>query len=137
MKNFFIVLAFITAVGTGYAQNISQATTAVTLSPFVAATRLLELTTAAPFLSSLATIIGQSRGVAGKEQLKDELVGLNVDLEAGLVKSIAEVRQPALKEFFAEIAADEAQMNNINSLVKEGNELQKITTAVTAALLTE
>lgn len=137
MKNFFIVLAFITAVGTGYAQNISQATTAVTLSPFVAATRLLELTTAAPFLSSLATVIGQSRGIAGKEQMKDELVGLNSDIEAGIVKSIAEVRQPALKEFLSEIAADEAQMNNINSLVKDGNQLQKITTAITAALLSE
>jgi len=137
MKNFFIVLAFITAVGTGYAQNIIQGTTAVTLSPFVAATRLLEMTTAAPFVSTLASVIGQSRGVAGKEQLKDELPALNNDIESGIVHSIADVRQPALKELFAEISADEAQMNNINSLVKDGSELQKISTAVTAALLTE
>lgn len=137
MKNFFIVLAFITAVGTGYAQNIIQATTATTVSPFVTATRLLEGTTAAPFISSLATIYGQSRGVAGKEQLKDELVALNSDMEAGIVNSINEVRQPALKEFFAEIAADEAQMANINAYVKSGSELHKIATAVTVSLLAE
>lgn len=137
MKNFFIVLAFITAVGTGYAQNISQATSAVTVSPFVITARGLEATTVAPFLSTLATALGQSRGVAGKEQLKDELVGLNNDVLAGTVKTIEEVRQPALKELFAEIAADEAKMESINALVKSGSELHKIASAVTAALLIE
>lgn len=137
MKKIVFALALCLSIGTAFAQNIIQASTAVTISPFVAATRMLELTTAAPFLSSLATIIGQSRGVAGKEQMKDELVGLNSDIEAGIVNSVSEVRQPALKEFFVEIAADEAQMSNINSLVKEGTQLQKIATAVTAALLSE
>lgn len=137
MKKFVLAMALCLSMGSAFAQNIIQASTAVTISPFVAATRMLELTTAAPFLSSLATIIGQARGVAGKEQMKDELVGLNNDMEAGIVKSIAEVRQPALKEFFAEIAADEAQMSNINSAVKEGTQFQKIATAVTAALLSE
>lgn len=137
MKNLIFALALCLSVGNVFAQNIIQGTTAVTLSPFVAATRLLELTTAAPFVSTLASALGQSRGVAGKEQLKDELPALNSDIEAGIVNSIAEVRQPALKELFVEIAADEAQMNNINSLVKEGSQLQKISTAVTAALLSE
>ena len=137
MKKLIITLALSLLIGNAFAQNIIQGTTAVTLSPFVAATRLLELTSAGPLLSPLATEIGQSRGVAGKEQLKDELPALNSDIEAGIVNSIAEVRQPALKELFAEIAADEAQMNNINSLVKEGSQLQKISTAVTATLLSE
>jgi hypothetical protein len=137
MKKLFVTLALCLSIGSAFAQNIIEATSAVTISPFVTATRLLEATTAAPFLSSLATAIGQSRGVAGKEQLKDELVALNNDMTTGLVRSIEEVRQPALKEFFAEIAADEAQMNNINSLVKSGSELHKIATAVTAALLSE
>lgn len=137
MKKIIMTMALCLSIGNVFAQNILQGTTAVTLSPFVAATRLLQLTTAAPFVSTLASMLGQSRGVAGKEQMKDELVGLNSDIEAGIVNSIAEVRQPALKEFFAEIAADEAQMNNIDSLVKEGSQLQKIATAVTAALLSE
>jgi len=137
MKILLITLALSLSIGNVFAQNILQGTTAVTLSPFVAATRLLEMTTAAPFLSTLVSALGQSRGVAGKEQMKDELVGLNSDIEAGIVNSIGEVRQPALKEFFAEIAADEAQMNNIDSMVKNGTQLQKIATAVTAALLSE
>lgn len=137
MKKIVLTLALCLSIGSAFAQNIIEASTAVTLSPFVTATRLLEGTTAAPFISTLATIMGQHRGVAGKEQLKDELVALNNDMVAGTVKSIEEVRQPALKEFFAEIAADEAKMESINALVKSGSELHKIATAVTAALLIE
>ena len=106
-----------------------------TLSPFVTATRLVELTVLAPIASTAASV--QQRGVAGQEQLKDELVALNDDMISGAVKSIDEVRQPALKELFAEIAADEAQMAGINSVLQSDSELQKISGAVAAVLLAQ
>jgi len=93
------------------------------------------VTSLAPFASTIAT--AQARGVAGKEQLKDELVSLNDDMIAGTVRSIDEVRQPALKELFAEIAADEAQMESINSVINSGSKLHRIATAVTVSLLAE
>ena len=137
MKKIVLALTLCLSIGTALAQNIIEASTAVTVSPFVTATRLLQATSVAPLISTLATAMGQHRGVADKEQLKDELVGLNNDMVAGSVKSIEEVRQPALKELFSEIAADEAKMESINAIVKEGSELHKIATAVTAALLIE
>jgi hypothetical protein len=137
MKNVLILIALMFSLNS-FAQSALEATSATTLSPFATATRLMEsatVTSLAPFASTIAT--AQQRGVAGKEQLKDELVSLNDDIVAGRVKSIEEVRQPALKELFAEIAADDAQMDNINNAVKSGTELHKIATAVTVALLTE
>lgn len=106
-----------------------------TISPFVTATQLIELTVLAPFASTSASV--QQRGVAGQEQLKDELVALNDDMVSGAVKTIDEVRQPALKELFAEIAADEDQMNGINSVLKSDSDLEKIAGAVAAVLLAE
>lgn len=137
MKNVLILIALMFSLNS-FAQSAIEATSATTLSPFATATRLMEsatVTSLAPFASTIAT--AQQRGVAGKEQLKDELVALNDDIVSGRVKSIEEVRQPALKELFAEIAADDAQMDNINSVVREGSELHKIASAVTVALLTE
>lgn len=140
MKNVLLVLALMFTLSNAFAQsgNPIEATSATTLSPFATATRLLEsgtVTSLAPFASTIAT--AQARGVAGKEQLKDELVALNDDMVAGTVKNIEEVRQPALKELFAEIAADEAQMDSINSVIKSGSKLHRIATAVTVSLLAE
>ena len=138
MKNTLLVLALVLSLGNAFAQSVLEATSATTLLPFVTATRLLESGTAtlvSPLASTLAT--AQARGVAGKEQLKDELVALNDDMANGVVNSIEEVRQPALKELFAEIAADEEQMEGINSVVNAGSDLHKIATAVTVALLIE
>lgn len=138
MKNVLLVLAFMFALSNAFAQSALEATSATTLSPFATATRILEsgtVTSLAPFASTIAT--AQARGVAGKEQLKDELVALNDDMVAGSVKNIEEVRQPALKELFAEIAADEAQMESINSVIKSGSKLHRIATAVTVSLLAE
>lgn len=138
MKNALLVLALMFTLSNAFAQNIIEATSATTLSPFATATRILEsgiVTSLAPFASTIAT--AQARGVAGKEQLKDELVSLNDDMASGSVKSIDEVRQPALKELFAEIAADEAQMESINSVIKSGSKLHRIATAVTVSLLAE
>ena len=134
MKNALIVMSLLFALSNAFAQSTTQ----TTLSPFATATRLMEsgtVTALAPFASTIAT--AQQRGVAGKEQLKDELVALNEDIISGRVKEIAEVRQPALKELFEEIAADDAQMADINSVVDSGSELHRIATAVTVVLLTE
>lgn len=134
MKNALIVFSLLFALGNAFAQSTTQ----TTLSPFATATRLMEsgtVTALAPFASTIAS--AQQRGVAGKEQLKDELVALNEDIISGRVQEISEVRQPALKELLEEIAADEAQMMNINSVINSGSELHRIATAVTVALLTE
>lgn len=138
MKNVLLVLALMFTLSNAFAQSALEATSATTLSPFATATRILEsgtVTSLAPFASTIAT--AQARGVAGKEQLKDELVALNDDMVAGSVKNIEQVRQPALKELFAEIAADEAQMESINSVIKSGSKLHRIATAVTVSLLAE
>ncbi|WPU66014.1 hypothetical protein [Peredibacter starrii] len=121
-----------------FAQVALEMSTATSLSPFATATRFLEygsVTTLAPFALTIAT--AQSRGVAGKEQIKDELVELNEDMIAGRVTTIEEVRQPTLRELFEEIAADEEQMNNIKSALQMDTELKTISTAVTIAMLIE
>ena len=136
MKQFLVLVALMFTLSNAFAQSAIEATSATTLSPFATATRLMEsatVTSLAPFASTIAT--AQARGVAGQEQLKDELAALNDDIVAGAVKSINDIRQPALKELFAEIAADGAQMENINSAVNSGSELHRIATAVTVALL--
>lgn len=140
MKNVLFLIALMFSLSS-FAQSVSgiEATSATTLSPFATATRLMEsatVTSLAPFASTIATA-AQARGVAGREQLKDELVALNDDMVAGAVKSIDEVRQPALKELFFEIEADEMQMENINAVIPEGSKLHRIATAVTVALLVE
>ncbi|WP_288243408.1 hypothetical protein [uncultured Chryseobacterium sp.] len=119
-----------------FAQVVLEMSTATSLSPFATATRFLEygsVTTLAPFAMTIAT--AQNRGVAGREQIKDELVELNDDMIAGRVTTIEEVRQPTLRELFEEIKADEEQMNNISSVLQMDSELQKISTAVTISLL--
>lgn len=138
MKNFLIIAAMVLSIGQAFSQTGIEASTASTLSPFATATRLMEsatVTALAPFASTIATV--QSRGVAGKEQLKDELVGLNEDMMKGLVNKVEDVRQPTLRELFVEISNDETQMENISSVVKSGTRLHRIATAVTMTLLAE
>jgi hypothetical protein len=138
MKSAILLLALVLSIGQGFAQSVLEATSATTLSPFATATKLLEsatVTMISPFATTLAS--AQARGVAGKEQLKDELVALNQDMVAGKVKSIEEVRQPALRELLEEIAADEKQMEEINALISAGSKLHRVATAVTVALMME
>lgn len=138
MKKTLIAFSLVLALGNAFAQSVIEVTSATTLLPFVTATRLLQSGTAtalAPLASTLATV--QSRGVAGKEQLKDELVALNDDMAEGLVVAIKDVRQPALKELFIEIAANESEMKKIDSVISEGSDLHKVAAAVTIALLLE
>ena len=133
MKKLFILATLALSVNS-FAVSFVE----TTLSPFATATRLLQSGTAtlvSPFAITSASI--QNRGVAGKEQLKDEMVALNDDMISGAVKSIDEVRQPALKELFEEISNDEAQMDNINSVLKSDSDLEKISGAVASVLLAE
>lgn len=130
MKKFIVLLALAVSMNS-FAVSFVE----TTASPFITATQLLELTVAAPFLSTLATV--QRRGVAGAEQIKDEMVALNDDMVSGAVKSIDEVRQPALKELLEEIANDKAQMQEINAVVTEGSELHKVATAVSYLILAQ
>lgn len=137
MKNALIIMAMLFSLNS-FAQGISDMTVGTSLSPFVTATRILEygvVTTLAPFALTIATT--QSRGVAGREQLKDEFVALNDDMVAGRVRTIDEVRQPTLRELFEEISIDEEQMNNISTAVDSESELLKVSTAVAIALLVE
>jgi len=138
MKNFLIIAAMMFTVGQAFSQSGVEVSTATSLSPFATATRLMEsatVTALAPLASTIATV--QSRGVAGKEQLKDELVGLNEDMIKGIVKNVEDVRQPALKELFLEISSDQTQLHSISSMVKSGSQLHRIATAVTMTLLAE
>lgn len=138
MKKTFIAFSLVFALGNAFAQTVVEATSATTLLPFVTATRLLQagtVTILSPLVISSATV--QARGVAGKEQLKDELVALNDDMAEGLVVTIQDVRQPALKELFLEIASNEKEMKNIDSVITEGSNLHKVASAVTIALLLE
>ena len=138
MKNALIALALVFTVGQASAQSGLELTSALTLAPFATATKLIEsgvVTMLSPFAITSASV--QGRGVAGKEQLKDELVSLNEDMIAGKVKVIADVRQPALRELFEEMVVDEKQMNEINSIVKTGTNVHKMATAVALTLMLE
>ncbi len=131
MKKFIVLALSLVALSfNSFAVSFVQ----TTASPFVTAAAILQATSVAPFATTSASV--QSRGVAAKEQMKDELIALNDDMSSGVVKSIDEVRQPALKEFFIEVSSDENQMNEINSAL-QGSELEKISAAVVATLLAE
>lgn len=135
MKNALVVIALMFTLGNAFAQSLTE----TTLSPLATATRIVQSGTATALIGPLASTLAsaQNRGVAGKEQLKDELVALNDDLVSGKVQEIGDVRQPALRELFEEIAANESQMADINSVIDSGSELHRIATAVTVALLLE
>jgi glutamine synthetase type III len=138
MKKVFLAMALLMNFNPVFAQDAIEISTAITLSPFATATKLIEsavITVMSPFATTLAST--QNRGVAGKEQLKDELVALNEDMMGGQVKRIQEVRQPALRELFEEISADQVQMDEINSVIVEGSDLHRIATAVTVTLMLE
>jgi hypothetical protein len=137
MKKVLVLLSLSLSLTTAFAQSISGATTGVTLSPFVTATRMLESTQVGTAISIITTSGLQARGVADKEQLRDELVELDSDMISGLVKTVDEVRQPALKELINEISSDAEQMEKINSAITSGSELHKIATALTITLLGE
>jgi hypothetical protein len=138
MKRSIISAVLLASLNMAHSQSIIESSSGLTLSPFATATRLMESATVTTLGALEVTFSSvQSRGVAGKEQLKDELVGLNDDIISGAVKTIDQVRQPSLKELFLEISLDENKLKEINSVVKSGSVLHKIATAVTISLLAE
>jgi hypothetical protein len=144
MKIVFFAFSLLFSLANVYAQSgsaVGQATlakgsTALTLSPFATATELMKsatFTAVSPFASTSASL--QARGVAGKEQLKDELVVLNEEMLSGEVKRIQDVRQSGLRELFSEIAASDEQMAEIDAVIKSGSKLHRIATAVAVELM--
>ena len=136
MKKLLVATVLALTLGNAFAQTFSEAVTAVTMLPSATATKLTESaigTIVSPFATTSASV--QARGVAGKEQLRDDLAALDEDIRSGAVKTIVDVRQPALKELFTEIAENEEEMAEINSVVKTGSELHRIATAVTIELM--
>lgn len=147
MKKSIALVALVLSMGSAYSQTHNDAAliyssmvpTALTMAPFVYASQLTQATSAVTTMGPLATTVAsvQRRGIAGKDQLRDELAALNDDMTKGEVKSIEEVRQPTLKEYFKEISSDEEQMKGINEAVPSGSQLLKISTAVTIVLMNE
>jgi hypothetical protein len=71
---------------------------------------------------------------ADVEQYKDEFPMLHEDMKAGLIKSIADIRQPALRELFIEISSSEEQMKEIDALMANGTKVQKIAVVLSQIL---
>lgn len=141
MKKTLLVLSVAFSMSS-FAQ-VSDATLMTTALPTATVIRMTDVglaslgaTTLAPSVSTLASV-ADARGVAGKEQLKDDLVALSDDMASGAVKSIAEVRQPALREFMEEVSEDEEQMAAIDSSIEGGSELEKLATALSVVLLAQ
>jgi hypothetical protein len=135
MKKMMLALSVLFVVGNTHADGIKPhelytiTLTYSTLAPFVVTANASKVSTQA--------LHGQNRGVAAREQIKDDLVAFNDDVINLGVKTIDEVRQPALKELFMEIAANEDDMEKLKTLLPEGTELQKIAATVVYSLFAE
>ncbi len=141
MKKFF-TLMLLCSFGQAFAQEFSEATLVTTALPTATVIQVSDVAiastlavTLAPFVSTAAS--AGARGVAGKEQLKDDLANLSNDMAAGEVQVLEDVRQPALREFFEEMSQDEAQMSEVNANIASGSELEKMATALSIVLLAE
>ena len=85
MKNLLILLFLLVSISYSFAQTGIELSMASTLSPFVTATKVIEsgiVTSLAPFATTMGTI--QARGVAGKEQLRDDLIEMLAEVEEDL-----------------------------------------------------
>jgi hypothetical protein len=139
MKKILMICSLIFVTTTVFAQNRISA---YLMSPFALVTRLAEtgvvLTSAGvqtilgPFLTTRAFL--ESRGVAGQEQIKDELVAFDQDMRLGLVGNIEDIRQPGIRELFEEISRDEEELARIHTFYPEGSLLLKLSTVVTLKL---
>jgi hypothetical protein len=87
---------------------------------------------AVPFAQTYASI--QSRGVLGQEQIKEDLVGFNEDLSRGQIRSVSDIKQPALKDLIQEISEDDKQVKEIDGKFPEGSELEKISSTLNSIL---
>jgi hypothetical protein len=135
MKRLFLVLALMLTMGQAFAQSDTQyMTTEIVISPFELASKMLRSATDFSKEMFKATGLIQGRGVAGREQLKDEMLALNEEMMLGKKLVIGQLNQPALNELFTEIAADEVKMEEINAIVPHGSELQRIATVLALEL---
>jgi hypothetical protein len=135
-----LILVFLSFFSVAHGHVISEIGTAVLASPLLSATKIIETSVVASLRAVKSTQVAiQARGVAGKEQLKDELVALDEAMVNGHVKSIDDVTQPGLKELFLEISLDEQKLYEIDSLIpnKNASLVQKVATAVALILLAE
>jgi len=131
-----LILGLITSFT--FAQSSKDVVSVSLLSPFITASDLLTagLATFAGATVSLSASV-QARGVAAKEQLRDELVALNDDMVVQKVMRVEEVRQLALRELMLEIKADKEQMRLIGEEVKVDSELNRLATAILITLMIE
>ncbi len=86
-----------------------------------------EMSTLVTFMSSMqlnsSSSGAQQRGVGEVEQLNDEMASFLLDLDAGQVDSLEDLRQPMLEEFFASIAADETLMSELRTHAPESSDV--------------
>lgn len=123
MKNLLLIASLLFAVCAHAQQN-----------PFVATTQVISAPTGASLVLSILSSY-EGRGVAGVEQLRDELPALHADVLAGAVKAIDEIRQPGLKELFEEISQNTEAMKKVRATHPEKSDLVALTLSVSKELL--
>ncbi|MBY0516708.1 MAG: hypothetical protein K2P81_07365 [Bacteriovoracaceae bacterium] len=110
----------------------------ITLSPTKITADLLRGTSAvtiAPFMVTSVTQSLEARGVAGQEQIRDELVAYDRDVTQGLVHKVSDIKQPALKELVLEILENPEMVKEIDSKIPAGTIVDKVMIALTIQLL--
>lgn len=138
MKKILVACSLLLVTSTVFSQN----RTSSLMSPFALVTRLAETgvvvtsagvqTLLGPFLTTRATL--EARGVAGQEQIKDELLAFDKDMRLGLVGDIQDIRQPGIRELFEEISRDEEELERIHNFYPEGSLILKLSTIITLKL---
>ncbi|MBY0516711.1 MAG: hypothetical protein K2P81_07380 [Bacteriovoracaceae bacterium] len=103
-------------------------------NPLNASSELISSPTAFSLVSSVLSGY-QDRGVAGIEQLRDELPALHADLLAGAIKEIDDVRQPAIKELFEDIARNDDNIVNLKKAYPGRTLLAALTLKITSELI--
>lgn len=133
-----LCLVLVLFTNLSFAQSSNDILSTSLLSPFITASNLITagLATFAGSTVSISASV-QARGVAAKEQLRDELVALNDDMVAQKVTRVEEVRQLTLRELMLEIKADKNQMEIITNEVKVESELNRLATAILITLMSE
>ena len=137
MKNIIFTLC-VFALGLSLVKNASaqmggliEGTTISTVAPFT-----FSGTVSSEISPSTSHAI-QFKAAADVEQYKDDFPALHQDMQSGLVKSIADIKQPALKELFLEVSSSEEQMKEIDSAVAMGSELQRVAAVVEQILFSK
>jgi hypothetical protein len=122
----FLILVLIN-INTAIAKVSSDVTFGITLSPFVSATKILELSVVGvgKMIASTTNLV-LSRSLADKESLRDELYELRKQIDSGDVVNVEDVSLPNLRELFWEISLDDEKKEEINQFIHSGSEIQKL-----------